>query len=526
MKYKFILNTVCLISALNYTVPAISQEVLSTPAFLVRINQENLWLNNTNNVAGGMIDAPFKTGNAEIRFKNEKGNFKPVQIGDNNSTVSFHAEGGGIYNELKGIYLWGSLTYNREQINGAKYNASLIDPLRDMPFIVADSAASKWINQDYSLKMRVSTPKLFSCVYAGVELSYQAGQGAKQIDPRPLVKLSKIEIKPSLLFNIDENNLIGVNFDYYNRKEDGSASNLNSFSTPHVWEMVAPGYFSQGESGSFGSIRPLRSYNAEALGGGLQYGWQDKQLKVIMSCDYLFKVEDALCSYTKPQMAGTVKTSFGDVKLTGSYSIKNDKLFFRYIHSDKCIDGIEYQQTYDNTFEVQSWITNAKFICSNYSKIEDKVALDYMITNGNSYKWKFGTDGSILRNDYIYYLPKSTENVKTMDVNGYISRNFKLNKNSELLCTVKAGYNKNLKNDIDYNGYNPKDVCYKDFTLMDYNYSISNYRKIGGEVYYTFSGLTHGNSSLYVVASFNYLSPTSDLFSKRTDLGVKMGLAF
>ncbi len=523
---KYIRIAGCVLGTFIASLTANAQEKITTPASNERINFESLWLNNTNNAAGGMIDAPLKSGEVEVGYSKEQGNFKRVQVGDDNSAVSFHAEGGGIYKKLSGIYLFGSITYRRDRLVGARYNASLIDPLRGMPFILADSTSSKWINQSYRLNMKATTPKLFGFMYAGISVSYEAGEGAKQVDPRPLVKLGKIEIQPSLLFTLGEEHLIGINFDFYNRKEDGDAVNSNHLSTPHAWEIVAPGYFSQGENGPFGSINSLRNYEAQAMGGGLQYSFRKKKLSMLIAANYMYRVEDALCSYTKPKMAGTVKEAFWNAQLAVQYKLGEKTLSFNYKHSDNDMDGIEYLQTYDNTYEIQSWITDAKFICSNYSTIEDKIAVDYMINKGNSYSWKMGMDGSMLKNNYIYYLPETTQNIKTFDLNAYVTHNFDLGKSGELLCSLNAGYSTNLKDELNYNGYNLTDVCYTDFTVVDFKYLTSNYTKVGANVTYAYRGIANGKSSLYISGKFNYYNPSSDLFTNRSTWEVKVGLAF
>lgn len=115
-----------------------------------------------------------------------------------------------------------------------KYNASLIDPLRGTPFFIADTYKSKWINQLYDMTVKAAAPKLWDRLIFGIEATYQNGQGAKQHDPRPLVSLSKFEIKPGVTVTLGKH-AIGANYQYYSRREDGTASNKISMSTNPVY---------------------------------------------------------------------------------------------------------------------------------------------------------------------------------------------------------------------------------------------------------------------------------------------------
>ncbi len=55
-----------------------------------------------------------------------------------------------------------------------------------MPFIIADTNRSNWVNQDYNLEMQMTTPLLWNRVIIGITGRYQNAVGAKQLDPRPL----------------------------------------------------------------------------------------------------------------------------------------------------------------------------------------------------------------------------------------------------------------------------------------------------------------------------------------------------
>ena len=114
-----------------------------TPASVDRLKMESLWIRHTNNVAGAILENPWHYALTDFEYQIEKGEFKRVQSGNDNNSFRFNTEGGGVYDALGGGYAWGEFHYDRSVLRGAKYNASLADPLRGMPFIIADPNPSK-----------------------------------------------------------------------------------------------------------------------------------------------------------------------------------------------------------------------------------------------------------------------------------------------------------------------------------------------------------------------------------------------
>ena len=72
-----------------------------------------------------------------------------------------------------------------------------------------------------------------------------------------------------------------------------------------VWEMLGTGFFTEGEIGA--GMSGLRDYNANSLGGGVQYSFSTDKIKVLLSGEYTHTVEDAGNHYTTPKTVGTTK---------------------------------------------------------------------------------------------------------------------------------------------------------------------------------------------------------------------------
>ena len=521
------ITAILAITALGVSSAAFAQDKV-TPVTVDRANMENLWLSNTNNAAGGIIDAPVRQTVAEAKYDLTKGDFKYAQLGDDNKTAIFHTKGGGIYENLGGAYFWGELTYTHESISGARWNATLVDPLRDMPFFLADDNYSKWKNQKYNIKFKAATPLLWDHLILGVAGNYDNAIAAKQIDPRPKTLMSKVEIFPSLVWKFRGGFSLGADFQYFSYREDGSGSRVNSLVDPKAWDMVAPGFFNAGVLANFGSsIHALRAYNANALGGGAQLGYERDKFRAVIGFNYTYKVEDVQFSYEKPQMAGTVRDNRYDITLSAEKKFESGNLLFlNFKTSSKDYDGIEYFQTYDNTYEVQTWITDAKFVRSNFKNTLETLKVDYMVTDGaDGYVWKFGVEGNLCNDAYVYYVPESHRKIGYFDAGAHMTRNFAINSNNSVVANVSGGYSHAFTAELDYNGTRSEDPGYTEFTLLDFQYATTDFANFGADVKYVFSGLK-GSSSLFAGASYKHLFPSGDKFKKRSFLVFSFGLTF
>ena len=221
MKNKIFKIAALLVPALFAGYVAMAQT--GTKAAIERAALENIWTSNTENAAGGMVDAPTLMANAFAGYDYKKGDFKPKQVGEKINSLVFHTDGGGIYKNVGNMYLWGEFTYTKDDISGAKWNATLADPTRDMPFFVADENVSKWKNQTYDMKFKAGFPRLINNhLIIGIAGGYKAAIAAKQLDPRPLTRVSDLNVMPSIVWEFDPSNALGAVFHYTSYREDGS----------------------------------------------------------------------------------------------------------------------------------------------------------------------------------------------------------------------------------------------------------------------------------------------------------------
>ncbi len=508
---------------------AVAQEGSSLQS-IERKKMESLWFSNSDNAAGAQLDQISHYSQLGINYNSTEGDYKRTQLGEDNFGYGFSTDGGGVMENLKGMFLWGYFDYSREKVGDAAFNASLIDPLRGMPFYIADQNLSNWINQSYKLGMKAATPVMGDHWIIGLGVDYENAQGAKQMDPRPNVLMSKFEVAPSLVFKAGKHS-VGANFSYFSRREDGTASNSVSIKTQPVWEVVAPGFVSAGEIGS-GTLSGLRDYNANSLGGGLQYGFGGDELSLLVEAKYAFAVEDVNNNYTMPKKIGTTKERIWDASANLKWSMNEyNALFAKAQYYNRSLDGIEYVQVWDSSHEVAQWVVISKSVRSNFATQQMNFNLDYMNHDeGNAYRWLAGVDVNYEKMDDIYYLPLSEQMVENISFNAHLKKNFEFGKNM-ILVGVNGGLKRNLDSMHNYTGNHSATMIYTDMVLRDYYFLKSDAYSVGGEISYTRKGIVGENSSLFVKANFDHqhnlpVKPRTYAFNGRSWLVIQAGLTF
>ena len=521
IKYSYIKLTGCLVAAALAPLCTSAQRI-NTEASVERLKSESLQFSYSDNASGIQLDQMDYYSQVGLGYDIEKGSFKRAQEGEHNTGYRFFTDGGGTMKALKGAFIWGSFEYSRDQLRDAEYNASLIDPLRGTPFFIADTYKSKWINQLYDMTVKAAAPKLWDRLIFGIEATYQNGQGAKQHDPRPLVSLSKFEIKPGVTVTLGKH-AIGANYQYYSRREDGTASNKISMSTNPVYIFNFPGFYVDASISS-STDDNQRIYNANCMGVGGQYSFTTQKLRLLVSGKYTREIEDVTNSYTTPKMVGTTRDERWSIGLNAVYKPSKENTFFlNAAYGDRSIDGILYVQEWDNSFEVAKWIIKSKSVRSNSSKAGFEGRLQYMrTTRGDSYNWTAGVEFSTEKLSDIYYFPRSTQDIENCKIGIFGRKNFIFNEKHSLLVGIRASYKMNN------NGYKADTKCYTDFTLRDYYYLGSGYAAFGGEITYSFARLFKGRGSVFAAASGDYVRADDhrDLFDRRFYANFKIGLMF
>lgn len=522
-----------LLTLLSYTSEAQEPDTLASktvsPATVQRLELEHLHFAHSANASGIQLDEIGYYSRVELGFSREKGSLKRVQEGANNTAYSFDTDGGGRFAALGGTYVWGRFSYRRMHLKDAEYNASLFDPLRGTPFYIADTHKSKWINQLFDMEVKAASPVLWRRLVLGATIGYQNGQAAKQLDPRPLTNLSRFEIRPGATVLLGEHHALGAYYRYSSRREDGTASNSVTMVNQPVYIMNFPGFFISSEIGGLNSDN-TRIYNANCMGVGGEYTFRNDRFTLLVAGDYSREVEDVTNSFTTPKMVGTTVDDRYSVSLHASYRPSSSNLvLFDARYSHRSIDGIQYVQEYDNSFDVSKWIIKSKSIRSNSTSSGFNACLQYLrTTRGDAYNWMAGVGVQTENLDDIYYFPRSVQQVDNLTFRLFGRKNFLLGGRHSLLVGVRMAVKTNCDNVMDYHGYKADSECFKDFTLRDFHSLSSGYASVGGEVTYSLQRIFHGRGAFFLSADTDYFkaSDHKDLFDDRLVANFKLGLLF
>ena len=236
-------------------------------------------------------------------------------------------------------------------------------------------------------------------------------------------------------------------------------------------------------------------------------------------------------NYTIPKIIGTTKENTWEAKANLMWNIcNNHSLFAEVSYYDRSIDGIEYIQEWNNTYEESKWEVISKNIRSNFSTKRISAKIDYMEKKGNSYGWWAGIEIQNEKLSDIYYLPLSTQNVENLYLMGNLKYNFIFGKNAILVGTG-FGCKLNQASAISYTGNYADSDIYKNMVLRDFYYLSSSALYGGLELGYTRGGLFKSNSSFFVNMKANLMKPENIADSQHsfTEFGsiiVKAGLTF
>lgn len=520
-KIKYIICTGAAMLALLLPKESVAQDGAGasvTPLSIELQKAKALWFNSAN-VAGMALDNMGYFSSLNLGYISKSGNFKLKSQGENERYINVNTEGGV---KLGGGYVWGNFEYDNQRINSSSFNTNTIDPNRGVPFYIVDPNISDWNRQSYTMSFKVASAPIWDRVVFGAYAKYHTMKGAKQVDPRSEVDFYSIDIAPSAIVRFG-NHVVGINGVYQNINQESPTSNSNNQQDQPVYVVKGLGNFYTAVVGGLQSIGRF-TYSGNKVGGGLQYAYSYDKYKALLSGNYTYRVEDVQSNPTKPKREGSVAESilWGQIQITR----EGDNLHKLEInYTDAKIDGIEFVQVLDRTFEVQQWVTQYSSVRSKFSMKEFKAVYDLYFGAANEYKWKAGLIGKYSVQDDKYILPYSNMYIENMAFGANVKGNFNLSKRSSLLAGADFLYNYNMESDYNYNGPDAESVVITQFMTPEFLYRASDYYKIGAEASYMTRIGSAAKTGLSFKLSCDYYKPKEGDDS-RVIAGVSLGFTF
>jgi len=471
---------------------------------MIEISQAKaLWFNSTN--AAGMILTPMTNYNIlSVGYDIKNGEYRLQQEGDRNN-LNINTAGA---RSLGNARVWGEFTYQNSTIKDTRYNTILLEPRYDMPYYIADPNLSYWKRQTYEMSVKGASPILWDLVGFGVSANYFTKVGAKQIDPRCTSFKYGISVIPSAVFTFGEKHSAGISFTYVNSFERTSPTNSNNQQEQSAYLMKGLGNYADGVVGSLNSLGTYY-YKENKIGAALQYGFNGDSFDVLAEAKNTYQVIDVMQSPTKPQRMGSTvqKITGGNIQaiinpegdLTGKITLDGYR---------KNTDGIEYIQEIDKSYEVQQWVTIAKYIRSTYQFTAASLKYDLYRNSDAGYNWMAGIQGIYSNRADEYIVPNSTFKAENIYGEIYGKKNIMAGDNS-ILIGINAGYNYNLNGSYSYNGSNPESRVVKDMYEKDLAVMSANYYQFGVNINASFP--IWKGTSLYVAGNCQYLRSTDTM---------------
>lgn len=350
-------------------------------------------------------------GQAVLGADFETGTFHRAQDAATKTGIFFNADG---ERQVGRFHLKGNFRFRQSFENDVRF-ASTFNPLRAMPYVIADSTGGNWQKQSYAMWADISTPIVKGLLNAGLAMDLDVGRGAKKIDPRPQAGMCKIEIKPSLSFSFLNNFSASAGFIYGLYRE---TSNLILYDSSQPQKLYLLKGLGQYTYEVFSSTERERKYDGTTLGGSLSLQYNDDRGNVSLYGEYrngLEKVFDI--DYNKPHDRGNYYTHDFRAGVSLSAPMEGKERFgvaLGFEYSGLRHSGREFVQHFDSSPEVNSWVTDSS-LPGRYLNREDhfNCSLKIYINDRNKRKsWVITDDLEWNRCEQSYNAANAYELIK------------------------------------------------------------------------------------------------------------------
>ncbi len=473
-----------------------------------------LW-GNSQNAAGLLKDPKTKKGLLELGWENVWGDFKRPQMAQSDQLLSMKTLGNM---NIKNTYVEGYFNYGRNEKKDVLYNASLIDPLRNMPYMVADTNASDWINQHYHLGFSVATP-LADRWQLGLSVDYEAVSGAKQRDIRANNFQYGLELKPGLVFTSGKHSL-GANLLYRNFKEESTNSNVNFYYDQGFFNLYGLGRSVAG----IGSGQDATNYMGDAFGGGLQYLFEGAW-DVMVNATYETYVEDAHITFTSQRTDGTIlnETLGGGLTLQKQSTTWHHKVGFGYENSAS--RGIEYINQFESGLESPGWIAQFRSVRSTYDR--QNLHADYVLLSpaSHGHDWRIQLSMNYHELNDRYLIPSSAMYSENIGYGVSLDRGWSFEGALDPSLYVGIGLqgSQNLNGYYDYKGSHPQSLIVTDLEAKNSAYYNAEYVRVQLPIVYNTKLRASHDTHLFLKLNTYYTLTSDFMYQDRQRVSFSIG---
>lgn len=435
-------------------------------------------------------------GRASIGADITSGSFHRPQEADTETGIFFIADG----DRQVGLFrLKGRFDFRQSFENGLRY-ASTFDPLRDMPYIIADSTGGNWRKQDYSMWADISA-HVAGPLYAGLSIDLEAGRGAKKVDPRPQASMSKIGFTPALSIDMGKGGTVSAGFAYTTFKEVSNMILYDSSTPQKLYLLKGLGQYTYE---IFSNTERERKYAGDNIGALLswRYGTGHSSMNIYGKYGNGYEtVFDIDCN--KPHYRGRYIT--GSCSAGAVYGYDSERLGIDINAEYSCSrgSGREFVQYFDSSPDVNAWVTDSE-IPGRYVREKDNAEGEaaICIKSGGKRIWEFKADAVYDKDRQTYRAMSSCMDISSLSTAAEAMRNL-FRQNSEISICLSGGYRFNLSHELRYVPRETEDTNISEGLIMtDYEILKSDFLHIGCDLGYGFRIRNAGHMSINLSGRF------------------------
>ncbi len=490
---KNIILTIAFFVAINASLISQSKENLPLnkdtteyyPEYQKREIQKILqqWSNTSN--AAGMIFAKNDRGSfVTLESYSNGGDYHRLQEGSANDGLRFFTER---YDKLNDkVFVKGSFSFNLNKESERAWS-DVFNTYNANPYIYGSSIKGNYETQLYKLNLKAYTLQ-FNKFNFGLLLDYQVADMARQKDPRSRSYLLNYSLIPSIVYNIDNSNKLGINLLYrYNKEKMPGLTTVQT--DPNLQYYTFTGL--ENAVGRIGGYKGFsRQFIGDALGADIQYSFSNDKLNWLISGG---------AEYYKEETLGDKKQSPGSYNaykynIYSNLLLKGSKFLHNFQLKGSFVDGgaDEYRQVLiaerDTLTGISTQIWETIYTYKNRyvvktADIDASWKLYSMNKSGDGYKWSAGLSANYSSFENIYYLQKSEYGADKLSfgVNGsYLLWDNKYNK---LIFETEAVAGLSLDSKLNVNR---ETEIYNTVLSSDLEYHNLNTYYVGGNLIYTF----------------------------------------
>ena len=442
-------------------------------------------------------------GESSLYFQHSKGDFKHPLLAKESNHYGFSSERYQTLNKWK--------VYGRFGVDMGKElnvpHTTQLNPLRINPYIIVDSLSGDWNKQSYAIETKIASPVYNDRVGVGLGLKYGVATGARQRDPRPQNTNNELELTPSVIYQLNAKNTLGLTGQYRYFVEDFNVSNINTTTVHNMYKLIGVGEY-VGSSPIFISTGGItRKYIGNKFGGSLQYAYTTDNFKVLAEGYTHVNNEEATDGSANPQNAGKHHYIQYGVNLATVYG--HDALLHRLslAWDQKDIDNTESHQYQDAT--TRQYVTLFSEVFN--TNLVTTATLNYQLGKSKDAmpNWTTGIGVTYDGWDNRYSANQSQQTIDRLTVAANFKKYFNFSNLSGLSILVEPGYSNAFSSKFAYDekaystNFVAKNILYPTNAFLD-----MDYWSIHSAIQYNFKKSANSSTQLYVKISETSLLPT------------------